>query len=170
MGYGFPAAIGTKAAVKDMGLDIPVVAITGDGGFQMNFQELGTMVSNDLPIVIVLMNNNNLGMVRQWQELFYGKRYSYIDWGKGNPDYITLGEAYGVKGIKIEKPEDVEAGIKEASKSKKPILLQIEIHYEANVWPIVPPGGSSHEMMGIDADTLPKTPSSKAEIEKIIKR
>ena len=172
MGYGFPAALGAKASAKDLGLDIPVISITGDGGFQMNLQELGTMVANDLPVVIVLMNNNNLGMVRQWQELFYGKRYSYIDWGEGNPDYVKLAEAYGVKGIKIEKPEDVESAIKDAAGTcrSKPILLQFEINYEANVWPIVPPGGSSHEMMGVDADTLPKAPVSKAEIEKIIKR
>ena len=179
MGYGFPAALGAKAAAKDLGLDIPVVAITGDGGFQMNFQELGTMVSHDLPVIIVLFNNNNLGMVRQWQELFYNKHYSYIDWGKGSPDYVKLVEAFGVKGIKIEKPEDVEPAIKEAvetchGKSKKPILLNFEIHYEANVWPIVPPGGSSHEMMGIDADTLPPMPLNikeyKSELEKRIKR
>lgn len=170
MGYGFPAALGAKAAVKDMGLNIPVVAITGDGGFQMNFQEIGTMVAHDLPVVIVLMNNNNLGMVRQWQELFYNKHYSYIDWGTGNPDYVKLAEAFGVKGIKIEKPEEVEPAIQEAAKLKKSILLQFEIHYEANVWPIVPPGGSSHEMLGIDADTLPAKPVSRSELEKIIKR
>lgn len=172
MGYGFPAALGAKAAVKDMGLDIPVIAITGDGGFQMNFQELGTMMAHDLPVVIVLFNNNNLGMVRQWQELFYDKRYSYIDWGNGNPDYVKLADAFGVKGIKIEKPEDVEKAIKDAAETYrgKPLLLEFLIQYEANVWPIVPPGGSSHEMMGIDADTLPGKPRSKSEIEKFIKR
>src|SRR3989338_1816811 len=169
MGYGFPAALGAKAAAKDIGLDIPVVAITGDGGFQMNLQELGTMVAHDLPVIIVLFNNNNLGMVRQWQELFYNKHYSFIDWGKGNPDYVKLAEAYGIKGIKIDKPEGVEPAIEEAVRLKKPILLEFEIHYEANVWPIVPPGGSSHEMMGIDADTLPK-PVKKEELEKFIKR
>lgn len=169
MGYGFPAAIGAKAALKDMGIDKPVIAITGDGGFQMNFQELGTMVANDLPVVIVLINNNNLGMVRQWQELFFNKHYSYIDWGRGNPDYVKLAEAYGVRGIKIEKPESVESAIEEASRIKKPVLLQFEINYEANVWPIVPPGGNSHEMMGKDADTLP-APVKKADLEKFIKR
>lgn len=170
MGYGFPAALGAKAAVKDMGLNTPVIAITGDGGFQMNFQELGTMVAHDLPVVIVLFNNNNLGMVRQWQELFYNKHYSYIDWGEGSPDYVKLAEAFGIKGIKINKPEDVESAIETAAKSKKSVLLNFEIHYEANVWPIVPPGGSSHEMMGIDADTLPAKPVNKTELEKNIKR
>lgn len=170
MGYGFPAAIGAKAALKDMEIDIPVIAITGDGGFQMNFQELGTMVASDLPVIIVLMNNNNLGMVRQWQELFFNKHYSYIDWGEGKPDYVKLAEAFGIKGVKIEKPEEVEPAIKEAAKSKKAILLNFEINYEANVWPIVPPGGSSHEMMGIDADTLPPLPINKSELEKFIKR
>ncbi len=169
MGYGFPAALGAKAAMKDMGIDKPVVAITGDGGFQMNFQELATMVASDLPVTIILINNNNLGMVRQWQELFYNKHYSYIDWGSGNPDYIKLAEAFGVKGRKIETPEDVESAIQEAAKSKKSILLEFVIHYEANVWPIVPPGGSSHEMMGIDSDTLPKKPVNKDELKKIIK-
>lgn len=170
MGYGFPAAIGAKAAVKDMGLNTPVVAITGDGGFQMNFQELGTMVAHDLPVIIVLFNNNNLGMVRQWQELFYNKHYSYIDWGEGSPDYVKLAEAFGIRGIKIDKPEGVESAIEEAVRLKKPVLLNFEIHYEANVWPIVPPGGSSHEMMGIDSDTLPAKPVNKTELEKNIKR
>ena len=170
MGYGFPAALGAKAATKDMGVDRPVVAITGDGGFQMNFQELATMVASDLAVTIILINNNNLGMVRQWQELFYNKHYSHVDWGSGNPDYIKLAEAFGVKGRKIEKPEDVESAIQEAAKSKKSMLLEFVIHYEANVWPIVPPGGSSHEMMGIDSDTLPKKPANKDESKKIIKR
>ena len=173
MGYGFPAALGAKAAVKDMGLNTPVIAITGDGGFQMNFQELGTMVAHDLPVIIVLFNNNNLGMVRQWQELFYDKRYSYIDWGSGSPDYIKLAEAFGVKGIKIKDPKDVESAIKDAAVGTcrdKPLLLEFELNYEANVWPIVPPGGSSHEMMGIDSATLPTKPTSKSELEKIIKR
>lgn len=162
MGYGFPAALGAKAALKDMKLDNPVVSITGDGGFQMNFQELSTMVAHDLPVIIVLFNNGNLGMVRQWQELFYEKRYSYTDLGSGSPDYIKLAEAFGVKGLKIEKPEDVELAIEEAVKTchgksqQKPILLEFQLHYEANVWPIVPPGGSIHEMLGISANTLPE--------------
>lgn len=170
MGYGFPAALGAKAAAKDMGLDIPVVAITGDGGFQMTFQELGTMVSHDLPVVIVLFNNHNLGMVRQWQELFYNKHYSYIDWGKGNPDYVKIAEAYGIKAQKITDPKDVEPAIEEAYKSKKGVLLDFELNYEANVWPIVPPGGSNHEMMGTNADTLPAKITDKKELEKYIKK
>ena len=170
MGYGFPAAIGAKAALKDMGKNTPVVAITGDGGFQMNFQELGTMVAHDLPVVIILFNNNNLGMVRQWQELFYDKRYSYVDWGTGSPDYIKLAEAFGVKAQKITDASKVESAIQEASKSKKSVLLEFELHYEANVWPIVPPGGSSHEMMGADSKTIPDKPVKKSELEKNIKR
>lgn len=175
MGYGFPAAIGAKAAIKDMGLDTPVIAITGDGGFQMNFQELGTMVSHDLPVVTVLFNNNNLGMVRQWQELFYDKHYSYIDWGAGSPDYVKLGEAFGIKSLKVSDPKDVESAIKQAAelskgKNAKPVLLEFELQYEANVWPIVPPGGSSHEMMGITENTLKEKPAKKEEIEKFLKR
>ncbi len=175
MGYGFPAALGAKSAMKDMGLDTPVIAITGDGGFQMNLQELGTMVSHDLPVIIVLFNNNNLGMVRQWQELFYEKRYSSIDWGAGNPDYVKLAEAYGVKAIRVKEPKDVESAIKEAhgiskGKSGKPILLEFELQYEANVWPIVPPGGSSHEMLGIDENTLKEKPAKREEIEKFLKK
>lgn len=171
MGYGFPAALGAKAAAKDLGLDIPVIAITGDGGFQMSLQELGTMVAHDLPVIIVLFNNNNLGMVRQWQELFFNKHYSYVDWGKGNPDYVKLAEAYGIKAQKITNPEDVESVIKDAIQNyNKPILLEFQINYEANVWPIVPPGGSSHEMMGIDSSTLPVNPTDKKDLEKILKR
>lgn len=169
MGYGFPAAIGAKAAAKELGLDIPVVAITGDGGFQMSYQEFGTMVAHDLPVIIILMNNNNLGMVRQWQELFFDKHYSYIDWGKGNPNYTKLAEAYGIRALKITDPKGVEPAIEEAVRLKQAVLLEFEIHYEANVWPIVPPGGSSHEMMGIDADTLPSKPVNRSELEKKLK-
>lgn len=170
MGYGFPAALGAKAALKDMKVNLPVVCITGDGGFQMNLQELGTMVANNLPVVIILMNNNNLGMVRQWQELFFNKHYSYVDLENGSPDYVKLSEAYGVTAKKIEKPQDVESSIKEAIKLNKPVLLEFVLNYEANVWPIVPPGGSSHEMMGIDAKTLPEKTISKEELEKILKK
>ncbi|MBI2995464.1 MAG: biosynthetic-type acetolactate synthase large subunit [Candidatus Melainabacteria bacterium] len=177
MGYGFPAALGAKAAAKELGLDTPVISITGDGGFQMNFQELGTMIASDLPVIIVLFNNSNLGMVRQWQELFFDKRYSYIDLGIGSPDYVKLAEAFGVKGIRIEDPNDVESAIKEAVGAYhgtpcrgKPLLLDFKLHYEANVWPMVPPGSSSNEMMGISSNTLPAMPVNKAELEKKIKR
>ncbi|MBI3309112.1 MAG: biosynthetic-type acetolactate synthase large subunit [Candidatus Melainabacteria bacterium] len=169
MGYGFPAALGAKAAIKDLGIDVPVVAITGDGGFQMSFQELGTMVAHDLPVIIVLMNNNNLGMVRQWQELFFNKHYSCIDWGKGNPDYVKLAEAFGVRALKVKEPNGVEPAIEEAVRLKKAVLIEFELSYEANVWPIVPPGGSSHEMQGIGASTLPVKPVTRKDIEKNLK-
>ena len=114
MGYGFPAAIGAQAAFPDR----LVFDIAGDGSIQMNIQELATAVLNKLPVKVAILNNQYLGMVRQWQELFLTKRYSSVNLA-GSPDFVKLAEAYGAVGLRAVEPSDVEGVIKEAIKVKK---------------------------------------------------
>ncbi len=160
MGYGLPAAIGAKIGnpKKD------VVAIAGDGGMQMNIQEMATAVVNELPITICVLNNGYLGNVRQWQEMFYKKRYSStcLRYRKGcetacnnpnkkcpefTPDFVKLAESYGAKGIRVTKSEDIEKALKEAKKEKKvPTLIEFIIDRETNVLPMVRPGKALSEM------------------------
>ncbi|MFH1045859.1 MAG: biosynthetic-type acetolactate synthase large subunit [Candidatus Omnitrophota bacterium] len=143
MGYGFPAAIGAqlgkpKAIVFD---------IAGDGSIQMNIQELATAVNNKLPIKIAILNNSYLGMVRQWQELFYKKRYSYTN--LVNPDFVKLAEAYGALGLRIDKKKDVRAALKKALAIKdKPVILDFVVEKEENVFPMVPAGEAINRMIG----------------------
>lgn len=146
MGYGFPAAIGAKIGKPD----IPVVCIAGDGSFQMNTQELATAVINKVPVVIALMDNGYLGMVRQWQELFYKRRYSQTDLKRGlSPDFVKLAEAYGAIGIRVTGPEQVEEALKEALKVKDgPVLIDFIVEQEENVFPMVAPGASLDDMIG----------------------
>jgi acetolactate synthase-1/2/3 large subunit len=159
MGFGLPAAIGAKAALQDMNIDKPVVCITGDGSFQMCQQELGTVVSHGIPVVSIIMNNGNLGMVRQWQELFYKRQYSFSDLRSGNPDYLKLGEAYGIKGERVSSPKDLEEVLANAIATGQPFILDLEMHPEANVFPIVPPGGSNHRAEGIGMASVPENRS-----------
>ncbi|MDX1919994.1 MAG: thiamine pyrophosphate-dependent enzyme, partial [Candidatus Caenarcaniphilales bacterium] len=155
MGFGLPAAIGAKAAVQDLGMKNPVVCISGDGSFQMCQQEIGTMVAHQIPVVTIILNNGNLGMVRQWQELFYNRNYSFSDLRSGTPDYAKLAEAYGIKGLRVASPKNLREIIKNAIQLNQPIILDLEIHPEANVFPIVPPGGSNHRAEGIGLSTIP---------------
>ena len=144
MGYGFPAAIG--AAVGNPGKK--VVDIAGDGSIQMNIQELATAVQYRLPVVICILNNQFLGMVRQWQSLFYEGRYSYTDI-MCQPDFVKLAEAYGVLGIRVTEKEDVETALKQAlAYQEGPVILDFQVEREANVFPIVPPGASLIDMVG----------------------
>jgi acetolactate synthase I/II/III large subunit len=143
MGYGFPAAIGAQFANPDK----EVVAIVGDGGFQMTSYELATACINKLPIKIIVMNNHYLGMVRQWQELFYDNRESGVDL-EGNPDFVALAEAYGAKGINIETDEEVEAKLKEAlAINDRPVLINAEVIKTDNVYPMVPAGAPLEQMI-----------------------
>lgn len=142
MGYGFPAAIGVQMAHPDA----VVFDIAGDGSIQMNSQELATAVQYELPINVVILNNNYLGMVRQWQELFFDRRYSHVD--LVNPDFVKLAEAYGAVGLRVEKPEEVRPALEEAIKSKKTYVLDCLIDREENVFPMVPAGGAIHDMLG----------------------
>ena len=144
MGFGLPAAIGAQFAFPDR----DVIVFSGDGSIQMNIQEMATAVASGLPIKIVLLNNGYLGMVRQWQELFYSQRYSEVDLRDSNPDFVKLAEAYGAVGIRVFKDEDVEGAWLEAGKVKdRPVLLDMVIAEEGNVYPMIPAGAASHEMI-----------------------
>ncbi|MXY50494.1 MAG: biosynthetic-type acetolactate synthase large subunit [Gemmatimonadetes bacterium] len=144
MGFGLPAAIGAQFACPDR----EVIVFSGDGSIQMNIQEMATAVACGLPIKIVLLNNGYLGMVRQWQELFYAQRYSEVDLRDSNPDFVKLAEAYGAVGIRVFKDEDVEGAWLEACKVKdRPVMLDMVIAEEGNVYPMIPAGAASHEMI-----------------------
>ncbi len=155
MGFGLPAAIGAKAAAQDIGLDRPSICISGDGSFQMCQQELGTMVAHDIPVVSIVMNNGNLGMVRQWQELFYKRHYSFSHLRDGSPDFVKLAEAYGMSGRHASSPDGLKELIASAIQLGEPVVLDLHIHAEANVFPIVPPGGSNHRTEGVGMSTIP---------------
>jgi len=142
MGYGFPAAIGAKVGCPDM----TVFDIAGDGSFQMNLQQLATAVQYKIAVKVAVLNNGFLGMVRQWQELFYNKRYSQSR--MENPDFVKIAEAYGAMGIKVTKPSEVAPAIEKAIKSKLPVVLDFHVSPEENVYPIVPVGSPISEMIG----------------------
>jgi acetolactate synthase-1/2/3 large subunit len=141
MGFGLPAAIGVKCAFPDK----QVVDIAGDGSIQMNIQELATAAQYKINVKIVILNNGYLGMVRQWQELFYEKRYSYTDMTYA-PDFVKLAEAYGIVGLRATKPEEVEAVLKEGLDMNKPVLMDFTVSREECVYPMVRPGASISEM------------------------
>ncbi len=142
MGYGFPAAIGAQFAFpKSL-----VINVAGDGSIQMNIQELATAVENKLPVKIIILNNYNLGMVRQWQELFYKKNYSYTNM-EAQPDFVKLAEAYGAEGYRITKGDDMEAILKKALSSPNTAIVDVVVEREENVCPIVPAGAALDEML-----------------------
>lgn len=142
MGYGFPAALGAQAAFPDK----VVVDIAGDASIQMNIQELATAVQYRLPVIIAILNNGFLGMVRQWQELFYDKRYAY-SCVEFQPDFAKLAEAYGAMGLRIERPEEVAPAIKKAIEARVPALLDFLVEREENVYPMVPAGAPITNML-----------------------
>ncbi|MGC1453987.1 MAG: biosynthetic-type acetolactate synthase large subunit [Nitrospirota bacterium] len=142
MGYGFPAALGAKVANPNR----EVFCISGDGGIQMNIQELATSVENHIPVKVVILNNRFLGMVRQWQELFYQERYSSVDLG-GSPDFVKVAEAYGAVGLRAGKPADVVPVLKEALKSKRTVFMDFVTARYEKVFPMVPAGASINEMI-----------------------
>jgi acetolactate synthase I/II/III large subunit len=141
MGYGFPAAIGAQVACPD---EI-VIDIAGDGSIQMNIQELATAVQYELPVKVAILNNGFLGMVRQWQQLFYDRRYSQTP--MFSPDFVKLAEAYGALGLRAEKPEEVEPVIREALNTRKPVLMDFRVAPEECVMPMVPAGAPMHKML-----------------------
>lgn len=175
MGYGLPAAIGAKLVNphKD------VVVISGDGGMQMNLQEMATAVVYELPIVICILNNGYLGNVRQWQEMFYNRRYSSTcmryrrscetgynrpdrDCPQYTPDFIRLAESYGAKGIRVTKAEDIKAAFESARKNTKaPTVIEFIIDREANVMPIVPPGNPLTDMILDSGKEMPRKVAEK---------
>jgi acetolactate synthase-1/2/3 large subunit len=141
MGYGFPAAIGVQCAFPDA----LVVDIAGDGSIQMNIQEMATAVQYNLPVKIVLLNNNYLGMVRQWQELFYEKRYSHTEMMYA-PDFVKVAEAYGFVGLRTDRQAEVEPLLRKGLAMPKPVLMEFRVAREECVYPMVRPGGSISEM------------------------
>ncbi len=145
MGYGFPAAMGAKVGRPDK----TVINVAGDGSFQMNSQELATVVQNDIPVVNVILNNGYLGMVRQWQELFYDRRYSHT-FIKGSVDFVKLAEAYGALGLRAEKPSEVRPAIEEAVRSGRPAVVEVIVECEANVYPMVPAGAAINEIIDME--------------------
>ena len=136
MGFAVPAAIGVKIGVPEK----MVIAITGDGGFQMTIQELGTIMQEKLPVKILLLNNEYLGMVRQWQQLFFEKRYSFTK--LNNPDFIAISKAYKISAEKIEKIELLDQALDKFIKNKGPCLLEVKVVKEDNIFPMVPTGAS----------------------------
>jgi acetolactate synthase I/II/III large subunit len=142
MGYGFPAAMGAQAAFPNK----LVIDIAGDGSFQMNSQELATVVQYQLPVKVVILNNGYLGMVRQWQEFFYGKRYASSSLEGISPDFVKLAEAYGAVGLRATKPEEVVPILKRAFSIPEPVVIDFEIDPEENVYPMVPAGEPLNQM------------------------
>ena len=143
MGYGFPAAIGAKVGNPD----VPVFAVCGDGGFQMTIQELAPAVEHNLPVKVILMNNGYLGMVRQWQELFWDGRYSGVDISV-QPDFKALAEAYGAVGLRVEKMSELDPALEKAMQiDDGPVIVDCRISREENVYPMIPAGQSIEEMM-----------------------
>jgi len=142
MGFGLPAAIGAQVACPDK----MVVDVAGDGSIQMNIQEMATAVQYCLPVKVVILNNGYLGMVRQWQELFYDKRYACTGMEVA-PDFVKLAEAYGALGLRATKPEDVESVLSEGLSAKKPVIMDFVVEQEENVYPMVPAGAPITEML-----------------------
>jgi acetolactate synthase-1/2/3 large subunit len=140
MGFGLPAAIGAKVAAPDR----EVALFVGDGGIQMTIQELGTIMQDDVGVKIVLLNNSFLGMVRQWQELFFGKRY--VATPMVNPDFVKLAEAYGIRGRRVSERAELEAAADEMFAHKGAYLLEVAVQPEGNVFPMVPAGASLEEI------------------------
>jgi acetolactate synthase-1/2/3 large subunit len=144
MGYGFPAAIGAQLARPDQ----VVWDIAGDGSIQMNIQEMATAVVNRVPVKIAVLNNGYLGMVRQWQTLFFGNRLSYVDLAVGTPDFVKLAEAYGAVGLRATNEEEARAAIAEAmALTDRPCLIDFVVARDENVMPMVPAGGTVNEML-----------------------
>ncbi|MFC1804563.1 biosynthetic-type acetolactate synthase large subunit [Candidatus Omnitrophota bacterium] len=142
MGYGFPAAMGAKVGCPDK----QVIDIAGDGSIQMNIQELATCVCNKINVKVAILNNGYLGMVRQWQELFYKKRYSHTC--ISGPDFVKLAESYGALGIRVTKKEEVRPAIDKALSTKKVVFIDFRVEPEENVFPMVPAGEAINRMIG----------------------
>ena len=142
MGYGFPAAMGAQAAFPEK----LVVNIAGDGSIQMNSQELATVVESRLPVKIVILNNQYLGMVRQWQELFYKRNYSFTPM-QGQPDFVALARAYGAEGYRVTRHDLLRSTLRTAFTSPLPAIVDVHVDRNENVYPMVPANGAIDDMM-----------------------
>ncbi len=158
MGYGFPAAIGAHFARPDK----TVFDIAGDGSFQMNIQELGTVAEHRIPVKVAILNNRFLGMVRQWQELFYDRRYAYTELPP--VDFVKIAQAYGIDGLRVTEPEEVRSALTTAIDTDGPFILDFRIEREENVFPMVPAGAAINEMIGghpRDEESVPRPERTK---------
>ncbi len=142
MGYGFPAAIGAKIANPKK----EVIVIAGDGSIQMNIQELATLSTYNIKVKIIVLNNSCLGMVRQWQELFYNRRYSGTP--LKNPNFVKIAEGYGIKGVQVKKVSEVKKAVEKILKAKDSVMADFLIEPEENVFPMVPAGEAINRMIG----------------------
>jgi len=141
MGYGLPAAIGAAVGAPER----TVCCFAGDGGIQMTIQELGTILQYKIPVKIIILNNHFLGMVRQWQELFYRERYSETQ--MTNPDFVKIADAYGIRGRKVEKREELDEAIADMLSDKEAFLLEVTVEKAGMVYPMIPAGGSVDQLM-----------------------
>jgi acetolactate synthase-1/2/3 large subunit len=141
MGFALPAAVGVQIGCPNEEVWVTV----GDGGIQMNIQELATVVQEKLPLKIAIINNSYLGMVRQWQQMFFGKRYSGTP--ITGPDYVKLGDAYGIAALRVTKKEDVVPALRRAREIDGPVLIDFHVEGEENVYPMVPAGASISTML-----------------------
>jgi acetolactate synthase-1/2/3 large subunit len=143
MGFGLPAAMGAQVGCPDQ----TVVCLTGDGSIQMNIQELATCAENGIPVKVVIMNNGYLGMVRQWQELFWDRRYSQVDMGRF-PDFVKLAEAYGATGLRLEDKTSLVEDLKGALATAGPVVVDVRVTREENTYPMIPAGEAARNMVG----------------------
>jgi acetolactate synthase-1/2/3 large subunit len=161
MGFALPAAMGASFGKRGL----PVVSISGDGGFQMNVQELATIAENKLPMKMFVINNGFLGMVRQWQELFWRRRYSHVE--LYNPDFVKLAEAYGCTAFRVTKASEVEGTIRKVMDyNDGPVLVEFVVTKEDNVYPMIPTGQTVHEMLDTP-EPVSSTPAGDANGEVI---
>jgi acetolactate synthase-1/2/3 large subunit len=147
MGFGLPAALGAQVGNPDS----LVVCVTGDGSIQMNIQEMATATQEGLPVKVVIVNNGYLGMVRQWQELFWEKRYSHVDLrdpANEVPNWMKLAEAYGWTGVRLEKKESLIDDLRAALQTPGPVLVDVRVAREENTYPMISPGAAARDMVG----------------------
>jgi acetolactate synthase I/II/III large subunit len=145
MGYGLPAAMGVKVAVADQ----QVICISGDASFQMNLQELATLAQYGINVKTVIINNFWQGMVRQWQQAFFGERYSNSNMSRGMPDFVKLAEAFGVKGMLVRERGELEGAIATLLAHNGPVLLDAQVTRDENCYPMMAPGQSNGQMLGL---------------------
>jgi acetolactate synthase-1/2/3 large subunit len=158
MGYGLPAAMGAAFGNPHR----TVLLVTGDGSFQMTLQELATCVAENLDVKVVIMNNGCLGMVRQWQELFYSRRYSEVGM-RYFPDFVKLAEAYGAKGLRATKPAELRAVLEEGFSTPGVVVIDVIVSEEENVYPMIPAGAAHYEIvMAPEGDGAPPEPRDLA--------
>jgi acetolactate synthase-1/2/3 large subunit len=151
MGYGLPAAVGAKAARPDA----TVVCVDGDGCFQMTSQELATSVTEDLPIVVVIVNNGYLGMVRQWQDMFFEERFSQVRLAQDSPDYVKLAEAYGAVGLRAETEDELEGTLAEALACGRTAVVDCRVDPAEHCFPMIPAGAAALDLVEYEARSVP---------------